>query len=169
MKHRLGIVQARSPALGMIDNVVEAGEPSWKRLHLEKSLLAPPDIVFAAFADSNQLRRWWGPAGFTVTSLHFDPVEGTDYRIAMKPPDGDVFHLTGTFRTVETPHRLAFTFVWEEPDPDDQETLATVTVEPAKQGTRVVVEQRPFKTAARCALHRDGWTDSLERLEQALT
>src|SRR5262249_8254524 len=84
------------------------------------------------------------------------------------PPEGEVFHIGGTFRAVEAPSHLAFTFAYEEPDPDDQETLVTVTFEPTEQGTVVVVEQSPFKTAERCALHRDGWTDSLERLEQAL-
>jgi len=58
----------------------------------------PPERVFAAFVDAEQLRHWWGPAGFTVLSLQFDPVEGTDYRIAMKPPEGDIFHIRGTFR-----------------------------------------------------------------------
>ena len=107
--------------------------------------------------------------GFSAVALGVDAVEGGNYRLAMEPPGGDVFHIRGTFRTVEAPRCLAFTFVYEEPDPDDQETLVTATFEPAEQGTRVVLEQSPFKTAARCALHRDGWTDSLERLEQALT
>jgi uncharacterized protein YndB with AHSA1/START domain len=151
----------------MIDGVAESGEPSWKRLHLEKALIASPDRVFAAFMDSEELRRWWGPAGFTVTSLRFGPVEGAEYRIAMKPPDGDVFHLSGTFCKVEAPHRLAFTFAWEEPDPDDQETLVTLTFEPAGSGTRLVLDQGPFKTAPRWELHRDGWTETLERLERS--
>jgi uncharacterized protein YndB with AHSA1/START domain len=49
---------------------------------------------------------------------------GGSYRIEMQPPEGDPFHLTGEFRALEEPARLAFTFVWEEPDPDDVETLA---------------------------------------------
>ena len=152
----------------MISDMAETGEPSWRQLHLEKALAAPPERVFAAFADSNQLRQWWGPAGFTVTSIRFVPVEGTQYRIAMKPPDGDVFHLTGTFRMIEAQRRLAFTFIWEEPDPDDRETLVTLTFEPEDLGTRLVLEQGPFKTEPRFDLHRDGWTETLERLARVL-
>jgi len=128
----------------------------------------PPELVFAAFVDAEQLRHWWGPAGFTVLSLQFDPVEGTDYRIAMKPPEGDIFHIRGTFRAVEAPRRLAYTFSYEEPDPDDQETLVTLTLEATDRGTRLVLNQGPFKTAARWELHRDGWTETLERLERSL-
>ena len=138
------------------------------QLRLEKILGLPPERVFAAFVDAQQLRHWWGPVGFTVVGLQFRPVEGTDYRIEMQPPEGNVFHIRGTFRAVDAPRRLAFTFIYEEPDPDDQETLVTVRFEPAGQVTRVVLDQGPFKTAARLALHRDGWTQTLERLEEFL-
>lgn len=124
---------------------------------------------FGAFTDREQLRHWWGPLGFTVQSLRLDVVEGTDYRIAMQPPDGDVFHIRGTFRAVEAPRRLVYTFVYEEPDPDDQETVVTLTFEPSDSGTRLVLEQEPFKTAARWELHRQGWTETLDRLEKSLT
>src|SRR5262245_2607874 len=144
------------------------GQPD-TRLRLQKVFPIQPERLFAAFVDAEQLPRWFGPVGFTAQGLRVDAVEGGNYRLAMQPPEGDVFHIRGTFRTVEAPRNLAFTFAYEEPDPDDQETLVTVTFEPAEQGTRVVVEQMPFKTEARCALHRDGWIDSLERLEQALT
>jgi uncharacterized protein YndB with AHSA1/START domain len=63
---------------------------------------------------------------------------------------------------------LAFTFSYEEPDPDDQETLVTLTFEAGNPGTRLVLDQGPFKTAARWDLHRDGWAQTLERLELAL-
>jgi uncharacterized protein YndB with AHSA1/START domain len=138
------------------------------RLRLEKVIPTPPERLFAAFIDAEQLPQWFGPMGFRALPHRVDAVEGGSYRLAMQPPEGDAFHIRGTFRTVEAPRRLAFTFLYEEPDHDDQETVVTVTLGPAEDGTRVVVEQGPFKTAARCALHREGWTDSLERLEQAL-
>jgi uncharacterized protein YndB with AHSA1/START domain len=132
-------------------------------------LLPPPERVFAALVDAEQLRDWWGPAGFTVQHLEFDAVEGTDYRIAMQPPAAAVFHVRGTFRAVKAPCRLVYTFVYEEPDPDDQETLVALTVQPADPGTRLILEQGPFKTVARLELHRHGWTETLRRLELSLS
>src|SRR6478736_2592193 len=151
----------------MIDGMAGSVQPTETRLHLEKILVVPRERVFAAFVDAEQLRRWWGPAGFTVPRLEFGAVEGTNYRIAMQPPDGDVFHIRGTFRAVEPPHRLTYTFNYEEPDPDDQETLVTLTFESTDGGTRVTLDQGPFKTASRLGLHRDGWTETLERFERS--
>ena len=71
------------------------------RLQLEQVLPAPPERAFAACVDPEQLRHWWGPAGFTVTSLQLDAAEGAHYRIAMQPPEGDVFHVRGTFRVIQ--------------------------------------------------------------------
>ena len=86
----------------------------------------------------------------------------------MQPGRGDVFHIRGTFRVIEAPRRLVYTFAYEEPDPDDQETLVTLTFEPADGGTRLVLDQGPFKTKSRWELHRVGWTETLERLERFL-
>jgi uncharacterized protein YndB with AHSA1/START domain len=152
----------------MSDDMDVAADATGAELHLEKVLDTAPERVFAAFVDAEQLRSWWGPVGFSVERLQFDAVEGTDYRIAMQPPEGDVFHIHGTFREVEPPRRLSFTFVYEEPDPDDQETIVALTFEPTDPGTRVILDQGPFKTTARLELHRAGWTDTLERLARSV-
>ena len=55
-----------SGAPAMIDDVAEVEQPTGSQLHLEKILVVPQERVFAAFVDAEQLRRWWGPAGFTV-------------------------------------------------------------------------------------------------------
>ena len=71
-------------------------------------------------------------------------------------------------RSVSLYFRLVFTFIYEEPDPDDQETLVTLTFDSTDAGTRVILAQGPFTTAARLELHREGWTDTLQRLERSL-
>jgi uncharacterized protein YndB with AHSA1/START domain len=135
-------------------------------LRLERLFPVAPEGLFAAFVDGEQFREWFGPAGFAVSSLRFDPLNEPEYRLVMQPPTGDVFHIGGRFLAVEPPRRLVYTFLYEEPDPDDLETEVTVTFDPADPGTRLLLDQGPFKTAARRQLHHDGWTQTLERLEQ---
>jgi uncharacterized protein YndB with AHSA1/START domain len=138
-------------------------------LELRRTLAAAPSVVFGAFSDPDRLAKWWGPAGFTVPSLSFNPRVGDGYRIEMKPPEGEPFYLTGQFREVDSPVRLAYTFAWEDPDPDDVENLVELSLRDLGESTEVVLTQAPFKTEARRELHRNGWTDSLDKLERLIS
>jgi uncharacterized protein YndB with AHSA1/START domain len=138
------------------------------RLEMRRVLVAAPAVVFAAISDSSKLAKWWGPQGFSVSSLNFDPRVGESYRIEMQPPEGDAFYLIGEFREVDPPSRLAFTFVYEDPDPDDIENLVELSFGDRGGSTEVSFTQGPFKTEERCELHRDGWGDSFDRLEELL-
>jgi uncharacterized protein YndB with AHSA1/START domain len=137
-------------------------------LRMKRVLPAPRAVVYGALADPEELARWWGPRGFTAPSVEFHPQVGGSYRIAMQPPDGDLFHLSGAFREVDPPARLAYTFRWDPPDPDDRETVVTLSLQDQGEQTGVLLTQGDFATAERRALHEGGWTDSFERLEQLL-
>jgi uncharacterized protein YndB with AHSA1/START domain len=138
-------------------------------LEIKRLLPAIPGVVFGAFSAPDELAKWWGPEGFSVPSLEFNPSVGRGYRIEMQPPDGDPFYLSGEFREVDPPTRLAFTFEWEEPDPDDVETLVGLSFRDLGESTELVLTQDPFRTEARRELHRNGWTDSFDKLEQLIS
>jgi uncharacterized protein YndB with AHSA1/START domain len=139
------------------------------RLEIKRTLPAAPRVVFAAFTDPSQLANWWGPEGFTVVSLEFSPLVGASYRIEMQPPAGDPFYITGEFRVVDAPSRLAFTFVYEPPDPDDVATVADLSFRDLGGSTEIALTQGPFKTEERRALHQGGWTDSFDKLDRVLS
>lgn len=143
--------------------------PDGLMLEIERVMPAPPAVVFAAFSEPDALRKWWGPEGFTVPSLDFQARVGESYRIHMQPPEGDPFDLVGEFREVEPPDRIAFTFVWEDPDPDDVETTAELSFRDVDGSTEVALRQGAFKTEGRRSLHHDGWTDSFDKLERLLS
>jgi uncharacterized protein YndB with AHSA1/START domain len=137
-------------------------------LRMTRVLPAQRAQVYGAMSDPQELAKWWGPRGFTVPSVDFDPIVGGSYRIAMQPPEGNLFHLSGEFREVEPPSRLAYTFRWEPPDPDDRETVATLSLEERRDETEVRLIQGEFSTEERRDLHEAGWTDCFERLEELL-
>jgi hypothetical protein len=59
-----------------------------------------------------------------------------------------------------------FTFAWEDPDPDDVETVVELSFRDRGGSTEVDLVQGPFKTDARRELHRNGWADSFDKLER---
>jgi uncharacterized protein YndB with AHSA1/START domain len=133
-------------------------------LELACAVDAPRERVFGLLTQPAHLVRWWGPHGFTTPDARVDLRVGGGYRFTMQPPVGEAFHLSGDFVRIEPPTRLAYTFRWEEPDPDDRETLVELTLHEAGEATRLSLRQSGFATPARLALHRDGWSDSFERL-----
>jgi uncharacterized protein YndB with AHSA1/START domain len=137
-------------------------------LELRRVLPVPPEAAFAAFSEADELAQWWGPRGFTIPSVNFRPRVGATYRIGMKPLEGESFYLFGEFRVVEPPRRLAYTFVWEPPHPEDTETLVDLSFRGVDGATEVALTQEEFKTEERRALHRDGWTETLDKLEEHL-
>ena len=137
-------------------------------LELRRVFRAPQAVIYRQLTDPDQLAQWWGPAGFTAPSVDFDPQVGSSYRIEMQPPDGEPFHLSGEFREVDPPARLAYTFRWEPPDPDDRETLVSISLRDLGEECELLLTQGEFATEERRALHEEGWTEGFERLEQVL-
>jgi|SRR5215218_115753 len=137
-------------------------------LRLKRILPARRAAVYRALSDPVELAKWWGPRGFTAPSVEFDLRVSGSYRIAMQPPDGDLFYLSGEFREVDPPARLAYTFRWDPPDPDDRQTVVTLTLQDRGERTEVLLTQGEFATDERLGLHEEGWIDSFGRLEQVL-
>jgi uncharacterized protein YndB with AHSA1/START domain len=137
-------------------------------LELTRVLSAPPERVFGALTQPDDLATWWGPQGFTTPEIDLDLRVGGRYRFTMQPPDGERFHLSGEFLEVGPPARLAYTFRWDEPAPDDRETVVTLSLDAAGGATELALRQGEFATEERLALHRGGWTDSLDKLSALL-
>jgi uncharacterized protein YndB with AHSA1/START domain len=127
-------------------------------------LRAPRERVFEALTDPTALARWWGPAGFTLPEVELDLTVGGSYRFGMQPPEGDLFHLEGEFVEVERPRLLVYTFRWEPPDPEDQETTVWLSLVDFGGATGIALLHGDFLTDARLALHANGWRESIARL-----
>jgi uncharacterized protein YndB with AHSA1/START domain len=139
-------------------------------LHMRRVLRVPRAGVFRALSEAQQLAKWWGPDGFTIPSVESDLRPGGRYRIAMQPPEGDLFYLAGEFLEVDPPERLSYTFRWEDPDPEDRETVVKLSLRDlGGTSTELVFTQGDFATERRRALHDEGWTQALDKLEELLS
>jgi uncharacterized protein YndB with AHSA1/START domain len=143
-------------------------DPDELTVHLHRVLRAPRPLVFETCTEAEKLAQWWGPHGFTSPGVDLDLRVGGSYRIAMQPPDGELFYLSGEFREVDPPARLVYSFRWEDPDPEDRETVVTVSLLDLGDSTEFDLVQAGFATERRRALHEAGWADSLDRLQQLM-
>ncbi len=69
---------------------------------------APRDLVFSAFTDPRHLAQWWGPNGFTTTTLSFDMRPGGVWRFVMHGPDGRDYQNRITYEEVVPPQRIVY-------------------------------------------------------------
>ena len=69
---------------------------------------APRDLVFAAWTDPKHLAHWWGPSGFTHTTMSFDLRPGGVWRFVMHGPDGRDYQNRITFEEIVPPKRIVY-------------------------------------------------------------
>jgi uncharacterized protein YndB with AHSA1/START domain len=138
-------------------------------LNLTRTYSAPREEVFRAWTEPEALKRWFAPSDeFSTPIAEVDLRVGGAYRIGMKPPDQeDMFIVVGTYREVQPPERLVFTWSWEE-GMDVGETLVTVEFRDLGGSTEVVLTHELFPNEQARDKHNEGWSGCLERLEKIL-
>jgi uncharacterized protein YndB with AHSA1/START domain len=141
-------------------------------LAITRTLDAPREAVFAAWTDPAQFTRWMGPGDVHVEVTALDAREGGQYRILMHGIPGGGHHaVRGTYRVVEPPSRLVFTWAWEQDAATKQlghESLVTVTLRPVGSRTELTLRHEKFDSAASRDSHNGGWEGVFPKLEKFL-
>jgi uncharacterized protein YndB with AHSA1/START domain len=136
-----------------------------QELVIERVFDAPRRLVFRAWTAPEHLVRWWGPHGFTLPSCRMDFRPGGAFRCLMRSPEGTDHRLRGVYREIVEPERLVFTFAWEDEEGRlGHETLVTVTFADHGGRTKLILHQAVFESVTARDSHREGWTETLERL-----
>jgi uncharacterized protein YndB with AHSA1/START domain len=130
---------------------------------------APREEVFSAWTDPAKLREWWGPGEFTCPEADVDLRPGGTYRLVMQPTGGDPFVLGGSYREVEVPSRLVYTWRWETgPAADGSESLVSVEFRDRGERTELVLTHTEFPASHGEAPYRMGWEGGLDKLAALL-
>ena len=146
----------------------EAGQ----EITLTRTFDAPRDLVFKAWTESERLKQWFGPRGFTNPVCEVEPRPGGALKIHMRGPTGTTYPFLGTFNEVAAPEKIVFTGIAQ----DDMaqplfETVTTVTFLEAGAQTTMTVHQRVtkiFNPAAAASLQgmQEGWNQTLDRFTE---
>jgi uncharacterized protein YndB with AHSA1/START domain len=141
-----------------------------ERIEVRRVVRAPRELLFRAWTDADELMRWWGPMGMEPAGATVDLRVGGGYRISMRAPGGEPSHAFGTFREVEPPRRLVYTWGWEGGEFDGlADTLVTVEFHPrGAEATEIVLTHERLEPGA-VEPHRSGWLDTLERVDMHTT
>lgn len=129
-----------------------------------------PKTVYDAWTRPDLLADWYGPEGFENEIHEMDVRVGGRYHLTMIAPDGAHYPLSGEYRTLEPPNRLAFSWKWENQRTGigNDITLVTVEIRQVARGTQVTLTHSEFADAERRDNHRHGWEPALDKLGRIL-
>jgi glutathione S-transferase len=113
-----------------------------------------PETLFDAWLDESW-GEWLAPGAVFCTSSIVNPKEGGRYSVVMRMPDGRDVTINGTYRQIERPTRLLFT--WQA-DHTRAETLVTLTFRAKNGGTEMMLRHEGFTNAELRDRHNAGWT-----------
>jgi len=120
---------------------------------------APRHLVFSAFTDPNHLAQWWGPDGFTTTTLAFDFRPGGIWRFVMHGPDGRDYQNRVTYDEIVPPERLVYRHAGGD-DVEPVQFTQTLTFEDiGKDKTRLVWHGRFPSAEERARVIKDYGAD----------
>jgi uncharacterized protein YndB with AHSA1/START domain len=140
-------------------------EPEETTLRLERLIPSPPEMLFDLWVRPAELVKWWAPDGYEAVVDTLDVRPGGRWRTLLRRPDGGTVATSGVYHVVEPPHRLAFTWAWEDASGTrGHETTVSVRFEPAPGGTRIVLVQQSFETRQARDNHHRGWSASCDRM-----
>jgi uncharacterized protein YndB with AHSA1/START domain len=130
---------------------------------VRREIAASAEDLFDAWLDAESLGSWLRPGGIRETRAETDPREGGTFRIVMVDDEGEILH-SGTYREIDRPRRLVFT--WSSPSTGFRDSIVTVTFQPSANSTVVEIHQVGLPDAEAQSAHHEGWSDALRELDR---
>jgi uncharacterized protein YndB with AHSA1/START domain len=134
---------------------------------------APPEMVYRAFTDPDQLAQWFAPLVFHVprATVDIDAQTGGHWRITMVNNDNPDLRapINATFsKVIENRILVGYEIAQGFPGvPDGTKVTLTVEFIPEGSGTRLELRQGPFSAQPR-EMSAIGWGQSLHKLAALL-
>jgi uncharacterized protein YndB with AHSA1/START domain len=152
-----------------------APDTSDREILITRVIAAPRELVFDAWSDPVHLTNWWGPNGFTTTTLSMDFRAGGAWDHVMHGPDGRDYPNTTVYEEIRRPERIAYSNRGHDGEAPEVKFHCVVTFEDlGAEQTRITMRSIFPTAAARDHAEREygaveGGRQLLERLAAQLS
>jgi uncharacterized protein YndB with AHSA1/START domain len=148
------------------------------KLEVRRTIAAPREKVFEAFARQEQMDRWMcrDEASHIIKYLQFDFRVGGGFMLDIRTPEGDIYIHRSTYTEIKRPEKIAFTWNLEHTDKAGhkamlhlEDTLVTVELLERGKSTEVVLTHDLGATSVKeRGDYQRGWTGCLEKLAEVV-
>jgi len=161
---KFGVLEGGKQTLAKL--AAHASTPPAHELRFERIVKAPRSRVWDAWTDPEQMKHWFAPKPFTLVVKSFDLRPGGRFEMAMRPPQGDDFPFSGTYREIAAPERLLWNSEFSDASTDQMTT--EVLFDDLGDATRLRIRQT-FHFLSPIAEQgikgaQQGWTMTLDQL-----
>ena len=138
---------------------------------------APRERVWKACTDPGEMKKWWGPKGFTTPVLSADLRIGGAFRYCMRSPEGKDYWGTGVYREIVPGKRLVYTDSFSDEKGNvvpatyygmnaeiPLEMLVTITFEDEDGGTKVTLRHAGMPPGPDRDGATQGWNEMFDKL-----
>lgn len=147
-------------------------------LTITREVDAPRDLVWKAWTETEHIREWFGPEGFTTRVDENEVVPGGRFVYAMVGPDGAEYPGVSIFKEVVPTERIVATDDFgdemksQNPDLPGAMVVTTTFEDLGGSRTRIVISTE-HSSADEKKKHEDmgvveGWNSSLNKFERVL-
>jgi uncharacterized protein YndB with AHSA1/START domain len=102
---------------------------------------APVRLLFEAWSQHKHLSEWWGPDGFTLTTISMDFSNGGIWDFIMHGPDGTEYKNRVHFIEILEQHSIVYKHLGDGGDSKDVSFHTIITLEDVGEGTNLTMEQ----------------------------
>lgn len=143
-----------------------------RELTLKRFFNAPRKLVYSCWSESEKMKKWWGPSGFTNPVCRIDFRAGGEFYVEMQGPDGGNHPMAARYTEVMPHDMLAFTFEAVVDKKVALKGLTTVTFQDQGAGTLLTMHT---KADGQMAIAEQmlqgmeaGWSQSLDKMAEVL-
>lgn len=142
---------------------------------------APRELVFKKWTDPHDVKKWWGPKGFTCLEFSIDLRPGGKYLNCMRSSEGKDYWSCGVYIEVDAPMKIVYTesfsgYKGNIVSPEvygmsrdwPVETIVTLILTEHADKTRLMLQHFPIKPSKERDMRRQSWIEMFDKLADCL-
>ena len=129
---------------------------------IRRTVAATVQRAFDAWTDPASIAEWGAPGTTVITHAEVDLRVGGRFEQHMRAANGAERRVSGSYITIDAPHKLVYTWRWEVP-PEENESQVTVEFLAVGDNTEVVITHALLTDDTSRQNHGNGWNGCLDK------